>query len=268
MVPRMDFCMTDARLVIFRGYKKQVITYLLTRAEKLRDNLSLTEVATSIFLATDPKGEPGEPGPPGPPGPQGPEGLPGHDGRQGIPGEPGPPGTIGPQGPTGPIGPPGTLGAAGPKGMKGDYGFMGPPGFPGLPGQPGLPGIPGRNGSMGEMGQPGFSLSTLDGSTHLVHGDKGDKGERGLTTTLNGDKFPTGIIEGPPGPPGPPAPKIQTMPIRQTSRAPLLLRTNARMMWIVVKDWKAPEVRRVIWAPRAHQGCPERKGQGESGERG
>ena len=35
-------------------------------------------------------------------------------------------------------------------------------------------------------------------------GDKGDKGERGLTTTLNGDQFPTGIIEGPPGPPGPP----------------------------------------------------------------
>jgi hypothetical protein len=34
-------------------------------------------------------------------------------------------------------------------------------------------------------------------------GDKGDKGERGLTTTLNGDQFPTGIIEGPPGPPGP-----------------------------------------------------------------
>ena len=35
-------------------------------------------------------------------------------------------------------------------------------------------------------------------------GSKGDKGERGLTTTLNGDQFPTGIIEGPPGPPGPP----------------------------------------------------------------
>ena len=37
-----------------------------------------------------------------------------------------------------------------------------------------------------------------------LQGDKGDKGERGLTTTLNGDQFPTGIIEGPPGPPGPP----------------------------------------------------------------
>lgn len=35
-------------------------------------------------------------------------------------------------------------------------------------------------------------------------GDKGDKGERGLTTTLTGDQFPTGILEGPPGPPGPP----------------------------------------------------------------
>lgn len=38
----------------------------------------------------------------------------------------------------------------------------------------------------------------------LLQGDKGDKGERGLTTTLTGDQFPTGIIEGPPGPPGPP----------------------------------------------------------------
>lgn len=38
----------------------------------------------------------------------------------------------------------------------------------------------------------------------IFQGDKGDKGERGLTTTLTGDQFPTGIIEGPPGPPGPP----------------------------------------------------------------
>lgn len=30
----------------------------------------------------------------------------------------------------------------------------------------------------------------------------GDKGDRGITTTLKGDQFPTGIIEGPPGPPG------------------------------------------------------------------
>ncbi|KAL6958983.1 hypothetical protein U1Q18_051033, partial [Sarracenia purpurea var. burkii] len=35
-------------------------------------------------------------------------------------------------------------------------------------------------------------------------GDKGDKGDRGLTATFKGDKFSTGIIEGPPGPPGPP----------------------------------------------------------------
>lgn len=35
-------------------------------------------------------------------------------------------------------------------------------------------------------------------------GDKGDKGERGITATFKGDKFATGIIEGPPGPPGPP----------------------------------------------------------------
>lgn len=33
-------------------------------------------------------------------------------------------------------------------------------------------------------------------------GEKGDKGDRGITTTLKGDQFPTGIIEGPPGPPG------------------------------------------------------------------
>lgn len=37
-----------------------------------------------------------------------------------------------------------------------------------------------------------------------VQGDKGDKGDRGLTATFKGDKFATGIIEGPPGPPGPP----------------------------------------------------------------
>ena len=35
-------------------------------------------------------------------------------------------------------------------------------------------------------------------------GDKGEKGDRGLTTTLDGNAFPTGFIEGPPGPPGPP----------------------------------------------------------------
>lgn len=37
-----------------------------------------------------------------------------------------------------------------------------------------------------------------------LQGDKGDRGDRGLTTTIKGDEFPTGIIEGPPGPPGPP----------------------------------------------------------------
>lgn len=49
-----------------------------------------------------------------------------------------------------------------------------------LQGTPGLPGLVGDRGV------------------------KGDKGDRGLTTTLKGDQFPTGIIEGPPGPPGPP----------------------------------------------------------------
>lgn len=39
-----------------------------------------------------------------------------------------------------------------------------------------------------------------------MQGEKGEKGERGLTTTLDGNAFPTGFIEGPPGPPGPPGP--------------------------------------------------------------
>ena len=30
-------------------------------------------------------------------------------------------------------------------------------------------------------------------------GEKGEKGERGLTTTLDGNAFPTGFIEGPAG---------------------------------------------------------------------
>lgn len=42
-------------------------------------------------------------------------------------------------------------------------------------------------------------------------GEKGDKGERGLTTTFKGDKFATGIIEGPPGPPGPPGNTIHSI---------------------------------------------------------
>lgn len=41
-------------------------------------------------------------------------------------------------------------------------------------------------------------------TNYFFQGEKGDKGERGLTTTLTGDQFPTGILEGPPGPPGPP----------------------------------------------------------------
>ncbi|KAM7249460.1 hypothetical protein ACFE04_008322 [Oxalis oulophora] len=48
------------------------------------------------------------------------------------------------------------------------------------------------------------SYSFFDAHSDL--GEKGDKGERGLTTTFKGDKFATGIIEGPPGPPGPPGP--------------------------------------------------------------
>lgn len=40
--------------------------------------------------------------------------------------------------------------------------------------------------------------------TLASQGDRGDKGDRGITTTLKGDQFPTGIIEGPPGPPGVP----------------------------------------------------------------
>lgn len=35
-------------------------------------------------------------------------------------------------------------------------------------------------------------------------GPRGDKGDRGLTTTLDGNAFPTGFVEGPPGPPGKP----------------------------------------------------------------
>jgi hypothetical protein len=40
----------------------------------------------------------------------------------------------------------------------------------------------------------------------FFQGDKGDKGDRGLTTTLDGNAFPTGFIEGPAGPPGAPGP--------------------------------------------------------------
>ncbi|KAJ8950835.1 hypothetical protein NQ318_012701 [Aromia moschata] len=47
---------------------------------------------------------------------------------------------------------------------------------------------------------PNYVLVTLMSPMLLVPGEKGDKGERGLTTTLTGDQFPTGIIEGPPDP--------------------------------------------------------------------
>ncbi|XP_047037602.1 collagen alpha chain CG42342-like [Helicoverpa zea] len=96
---------------------------------------------------------------------------------KGEPGEPGPPGAPGPQGAEGL---PGHEGRAGPPGPTGPPGPVGPVGPPGLVGPP---------GSLGPAG---------------LKGDKGDKGERGFTTTLKGDAFPTGIIEGPPGPPGPP----------------------------------------------------------------
>lgn len=33
-------------------------------------------------------------------------------------------------------------------------------------------------------------------------GPPGEKGDRGLTTTLDGNAFPTGFVEGPPGPAG------------------------------------------------------------------
>lgn len=33
-------------------------------------------------------------------------------------------------------------------------------------------------------------------------GPRGERGERGLTTTLDGNAFPTGFVEGPPGPSG------------------------------------------------------------------
>ncbi|KAI9585047.1 hypothetical protein GQX74_006942 [Glossina fuscipes] len=96
---------------------------------------------------------------------------------KGEPGEPGPPG---------PPGPPGDMGAPGMNGEQGPPGETGPPGPAGPPGEPGPVGAPGPTGPFG------------------IKGDKGDRGDRGLTTTIKGDEFPTGIIEGPPGPAGPP----------------------------------------------------------------
>ncbi|KAL9899287.1 collagen alpha chain CG42342 isoform 7-T7 [Glossina fuscipes fuscipes] len=98
---------------------------------------------------------------------------------KGEPGEPGPPG---------PPGPPGDMGAPGMNGEQGPPGETGPPGPAGPPGEPGPVGAPGPTGPFG------------------IKGDKGDRGDRGLTTTIKGDEFPTGIIEGPPGPAGPPGP--------------------------------------------------------------
>lgn len=60
-------------------------------------------------------------------------------------------------------------GEPGPKGDKGDSGEPGPPGPPGPVG---------------------------------AQGERGERGERGLTTTLDGNAFPTGFVEGPPGPAG------------------------------------------------------------------
>ncbi|CAH2085129.1 unnamed protein product [Euphydryas editha] len=96
---------------------------------------------------------------------------------KGEPGEPGPPGSPGPPGA---------------EGIAGAEGRVGPAGAPGPAGPAGPPGPVGPIGPVGPPGPAGHK------------GDKGDKGERGFTTTLKGDSFPTGIIEGPPGPPGPP----------------------------------------------------------------
>lgn len=60
-------------------------------------------------------------------------------------------------------------------------------GEPGPKGDKGDPGEPGPPGPMGPMGP---------------QGPRGDRGERGLTTTLDGNAFPTGFVEGPPGPAG------------------------------------------------------------------
>lgn len=64
-------------------------------------------------------------------------------------------------------------------------------------GPPGSLGPVGPAGPVGPQGKDGFAGPK---------GDKGEKGDRGLTTTLDGNAFPTGFIEGPPGPPGPPGP--------------------------------------------------------------
>lgn len=186
---------------------------------------------------------PGPPGPPGKRGKKGKKGDPGEPGPPGLTGAPGKNGFPGPIGLDGPKGDPGRPGDKGQKGehgspgfdvfsavkglqaaghnisahtviqLKGEPGEPGPPGSPGPQGAEGLPGHEGRAGPPGPSGPPGPAgpvgppgLVGPPGSLGPAgpKGDKGDKGERGYTTTLKGDAFPTGIIEGPPGPPGPP----------------------------------------------------------------
>lgn len=54
----------------------------------------------------------------------------------------------------------------------------------------------GEPGPRGEKGEPGEQGPV--GPAGPV-GPRGDRGERGLTTTLDGNAFPTGFVEGPPG---------------------------------------------------------------------
>ncbi|CAG0885126.1 unnamed protein product [Darwinula stevensoni] len=164
----------------------------------------------------------------------------GRRGKKGKSGDPGPPGPIGLDGPPGPPGPKGepglsaydiisnakgvkrsltrlrsgSLGYAaeliaikGEKGDRGDSGPSGPPGAPGRPGLDGIPGPPGEVGPPGLTGEPGMPGPVGEPGSTGLSGEKGQKGERGLTTTIDGDSFPTGFLEGPPGPPGPPGPQ-------------------------------------------------------------
>ncbi|XP_025017074.1 collagen alpha-1(XXIII) chain isoform X2 [Tetranychus urticae] len=173
------------------------------------------------------RGKKGEPGTLGSPGPVGPPGKPGFPGAIGIDGPKGDPGEKGDKGDKGESGFDlftttkglASLGVTLSPGdlllLKGEPGNPGPPGPPGPPGLTGLPGFDGRIGSPGEPGPRGEAgppgptgpLGPI-GKDGLPgpKGDKGDKGDRGLTTTLDGNAFPTGFIEGPAGPPGPPGP--------------------------------------------------------------
>uniref|UniRef100_B3P0J2 GG21632 n=1 Tax=Drosophila erecta TaxID=7220 RepID=B3P0J2_DROER len=201
------------------------------------------------WIATGPPSCPGRrhpvscpPGPPGPPGKRGKRGKKGDSGEKGDPGlngisgEKGAAGKPGDKGQKGDVGHPGmdvfqtvkglkrsvttlhggTLGYAEIVAVKGEPGEPGPPGPPGEAGQPGVPGErgpPGETGAQGpqgEAGQPGVAGPPGVAGAPGTKGDKGDRGDRGLTTTIKGDEFPTGIIEGPPGPAGPPG-KCQLM---------------------------------------------------------